>query len=140
VDFCCPGTGVWVYDMWVGGSVVPSPLTPLIPVKWSLPMNPNTWSGVATRFIVIVIAVLMFTAYASAAWKESVLHSFQGGSDGYQPAGGVVFDKAGNLYGANSWGGSGGCVSPGCGTVFEISPPSNNGGSWPETRTGLING
>jgi hypothetical protein len=77
--------------------------------------------------------MLVLTANASAEWKEKVLYSFQGGSDGYTPAGGVVFDKAGNLYGANSWGGSGGCTSPGCGTVFEISPPLQEGGAWTKT-------
>jgi hypothetical protein len=60
-----------------------------------------------------------------------VLYSFQGGSDGSTPAGGVVFDSAGNLYGANSQGGSG-CPS-GCGTVFELSPPKQKGGAWTET-------
>jgi hypothetical protein len=77
--------------------------------------------------------MLMTVASASAEWKEKVLYSFQGGNDGYTPAGGVVFDKAGNLYGANSWGGSGGCPSPGCGTVFELSPPKQKGGAWTET-------
>jgi uncharacterized repeat protein (TIGR03803 family) len=77
--------------------------------------------------------MLSVVGNASAAWKEKVLYSFQGGSDGYQPTGGVVFDKAGNLYGVNSWGGSGGCPDPGCGTVFELSPPTRKGGAWTET-------
>jgi uncharacterized repeat protein (TIGR03803 family) len=80
-----------------------------------------------------LLVVLLLALYASAQWDEQVLHSFQGGNDGYTPAGGVVFDKAGNLYGANSWGGSGGCPSPGCGTVFELSPPTQKGGAWTET-------
>jgi hypothetical protein len=37
---------------------------------------------------------------------EKVLYSFQGGNDGQTPAGGVVFDNAGNLYGATYEGGS----------------------------------
>lgn len=71
-----------------------------------------------------MMAILIMTSLASGEWNEKVLYSFQGGTDGQTPAGGVVFDKAGNLYGANSWGGSGGCPSPGCGcgTVFEVSP------------------
>ena len=32
-------------------------------------------------------------------WKESVLYSFEGTTDGSAPAGGVVADRAGNLYG-----------------------------------------
>ena len=63
-------------------------------------------------------------------WNESVLYSFAGGSDGLYPHG-VVFDAAGNLYGATRQGGSNGC-SPyqGCGTVFELSP---SGSGWTKT-------
>jgi len=70
---------------------------------------------------------------ASAEWKEKVLYSFQGGSDGATPAGGVAFDKKGNLYGATTDGGSA-CPSPGCGTVFQLTPPAKKGaGAWTET-------
>jgi hypothetical protein len=86
-----------------------------------------------THLPLMCLLVLALSSPATAEWKERVLYSFQGGGDGYTPAGGVVFDKAGNLYGANSWGGSGGCPSPGCGTVFELSPPTQKGGSWTET-------
>jgi uncharacterized repeat protein (TIGR03803 family) len=95
-------------------------------------MNPNERLGLANRLFAIVLIILMVTAAASAAWKEKVLYSFQSGNDGYTPAGGVVFDKAGNLYGVNSWGGSG-CPSPGCGTVYQLSPPVQKGGAWTET-------
>ncbi len=50
--------------------------------------------------------------------KESVLHIFTGsGGDGSLPYGGVIADKAGNLYGATSDGGTNGL-----GIVFEIAP------------------
>jgi hypothetical protein len=75
----------------------------------------------------------MVTPTASATWKEKVLYSFQGGSDGSTPAGGVVFDAAGNLYGANTWGGDRSCLGDGCGTVFQVSPPVQKGGPWTET-------
>ncbi len=95
-------------------------------------MNPSRWSRSAGCLVLSVLTMLIVTPNASAKWKEKVLYSFQGGSDGYSPAGGVVFDKAGNLYGANSWSGSG-CPSPGCGTVFQLSPPAKKGGPWTET-------
>jgi uncharacterized repeat protein (TIGR03803 family) len=44
----------------------------------------------------------------------------------------VVFDTAGNLYGATNEGGST-CLPQGCGTVFEVSPPGHMGGAWTET-------
>jgi uncharacterized repeat protein (TIGR03803 family) len=36
---------------------------------------------------------------------ETVLYSFQGGTDAYWPSGGVIRDTAGNLYGTTRWGG-----------------------------------
>jgi uncharacterized repeat protein (TIGR03803 family) len=53
--------------------------------------------------------------------KETVLHSFAGGSaDGCTPAGGLLRDKAGNLYGATFQ-----CGASGVGTVFRVSKSGN---------------
>jgi hypothetical protein len=77
------------------------------------------------------------TALAStlqaAEWKEKVLYSFQDGSDGATPVGGLVVDKQGNIFGATINGGSQACVSiTECGTVFELSPPAKSGDPWIE--------
>jgi uncharacterized repeat protein (TIGR03803 family) len=57
---------------------------------------------------------------------ESVLYSFTGGSDGKYPAGRLVRDAAGNLYGTTSDGGIDNCfrgvATVGCGTVFKLEP------------------
>jgi uncharacterized repeat protein (TIGR03803 family) len=57
--------------------------------------------------------------------SESVLHGFQGGSDGSEPQAGVMMDARGNLYGTTAYGGSAGADCPnvalGCGTVFRIA-------------------
>jgi uncharacterized repeat protein (TIGR03803 family) len=67
----------------------------------------------------------------SGSWTETVLYYFVGGSDGYFPEGNLIFDKAGNLYGTTSGGGTGFCgLGIPCGTVFELSPHSN--GFWTE--------
>jgi len=50
--------------------------------------------------------------------KETVLHSFDGGSDGCFPDPGVTRDAAGNLYGVTLQGGAAFCNS-GYGTIFE---------------------
>jgi uncharacterized repeat protein (TIGR03803 family) len=50
------------------------------------------------------------------AGKESVLHSFTGGSDGNGPQAGLIADAAGNLYGTTQAGGY-----AGYGVVFEIT-------------------
>lgn len=70
------------------------------------------------------------------SWTKTTIYSFSGGSDGAYPAAGLVFDKAGNLYStAALGGGTGSCseLAPGCGTVFELSPPAAPGGTWTET-------
>ena len=51
----------------------------------------------------------------TASGVESVLYSFQDGTDGAWPLGGPILDKAGNIYGTTSVGGGG------AGTVFELS-------------------
>jgi uncharacterized repeat protein (TIGR03803 family) len=59
---------------------------------------------------------------SGSGWTENVLYSFENGSDGSNVAAGLVFDNAGDLYGAASAGGSGGG-----GTIFELTP---SGGHW----------
>ncbi len=54
--------------------------------------------------------------------KETVLHSFTGGSDGGEPWAGLTMDSSGNFYGATAFGGDTKCFPPsGCGVVFEIT-------------------
>jgi uncharacterized repeat protein (TIGR03803 family) len=59
------------------------------------------------------------------SWKELVLRSFGGGTDGAYPQVGLTFDPTGNLYGATSEGGI-----HNAGIAFELSP--RNGGGWTE--------
>jgi uncharacterized repeat protein (TIGR03803 family) len=58
--------------------------------------------------------------------NETVLHSFGGSPDGYQPLAPLVRDSAGNLYGTTYYGGifGSGCGF-GCGTVFKIDTAGN---------------
>jgi len=65
---------------------------------------------------------------SGGGWTESVLYSFTGGKNGQQPAGGLIFDAAGNLYGMTQQGGGKGCNNNPCGVVFELTPVS--GGKW----------
>jgi hypothetical protein len=89
-----------------------------------------------TRVWLLLAVALTLAVPASAEWTEKVLYSFQGGTnDGSVPAGGVVFDSQGNLYGATTDGGPASCAPIGgaCGTVFQLSPPAQKGGAWTET-------
>ena len=58
---------------------------------------------------------------------ETVLYSFTGHPDGSKPVGGLAIDKAGNLYGTTTSGGS-----SGNGTVFELAIPAEVGAPWTE--------
>ena len=64
--------------------------------------------------------VYELTYDAEVGWVQTVLHSFENGSDGQRPFGGLIMDASGNLYGANDGGGSGGG-----GVVYELSPSGN---------------
>jgi uncharacterized repeat protein (TIGR03803 family) len=59
-----------------------------------------------------------------AGWKDTLLYSFQGSTDGGSPTSTLVFDAAGNLYGTASAGGDPGCD---CGVAFEVSPTGSGG-------------
>ena len=61
---------------------------------------------------------------SAAGWAEKSLHSFSGGVDGESPYAGVIFDQAGNLYGATSG------TSYSGATVYELTPA---GGNWTYT-------
>jgi hypothetical protein len=87
-------------------------------------MNRNRKYRAVSAVLTLILALV---SAATAEWKEKVLYSFQGGTnDGSVPAGGVVFDSQGNLYGATTGGGP-------AGTVFQLRPPAHNGDPWTET-------
>jgi hypothetical protein len=74
---------------------------------------------------------------AGGQWTETIIHSFKGGSDGLEPNAGLVMGPNGSLYGTTYGGGGGtssGCqIYTGCGTVFELTPPSAPGRAWTES-------
>ena len=68
-------------------------------------------------------AVFKLTPNSDGTWTESLLHSFKTRQNS-DPAGGLIFDKAGNLYGATD----GEYYSQCCGLVYELIPQQD--GSW----------
>jgi len=61
-------------------------------------------------------------------WRETVLYTFTGGSDGANPFSRVTLNAAGNVYGTTEFGGDPACS---CGVVFKLTPTST--GPWKET-------
>ena len=88
------------------------------------------WYSVSRALAVIAVTMILANG-ARAATKEKVLYSFTGGTDGGDPAAGLIFDKAGNLYGTTVVGGTGAACTDGCGTVFKLT--RNSSGKWQET-------
>jgi uncharacterized repeat protein (TIGR03803 family) len=71
-------------------------------------------------------SVFELSPNANHTWTETILHSFGGTLDGFEPDAGLVMDAAGNLFGTTMGGGAYG----GWGAVFELSPTS---GGWNES-------
>jgi uncharacterized repeat protein (TIGR03803 family) len=61
---------------------------------------------------------------SAGGWTQIVIYNFTGGSNGAHPSSGLIFDQAGNLYGAADEG------TGQAGIIYELTP--SNGG-WTET-------
>lgn len=84
-----------------------------------------------SRLAGMTILSLLFLTAAAQPQTFQVLHTFTGGADGAIPVGGLIMDRAGNLYGATNAGGNigsncqfGGAAN-GCGTVFKLTHGSS---------------
>jgi hypothetical protein len=77
----------------------------------------KVWFVISGILTVLAVALMRPTG-AAAASKYKVLHKCDRGS-AILPEAGLIFDKAGNLYGT---------TAAGCGDVFKLRPNSN--GSW----------
>src|ERR1700750_2603612 len=78
------------------------------------------------RFVTVVAAFSMLLTLPSQAQIEKIIYNFSSGIDGSYPAGGLVLDTNGNLYGVTESGGTNGS-----GTAFELSPSTS--GTWTKT-------
>jgi uncharacterized repeat protein (TIGR03803 family) len=77
--------------------------------------------------------VVFELAPSGRGWKERVVYSFTGGTDGDLPLAGVIFDENGSLYGTASEGGASGYF----GTVFQLTRSASG---WTENTLHSFNG
>lgn len=68
---------------------------------------------------------LVFKLTPGASWTQTIIHDFGAPGDGQTPAGDLIFDSFGAIYGATTYGGAGGK-----GAVFRITPPPGGSGAW----------
>ena len=102
----------------------------VVPNAELLPANPGfygvTREGGAHGFGTVFLVTP--PAGGGTNWSETILYSFAGSGDAAFPSGGLVADQAGNLYGVTLLGGANNL-----GAVYQLSPPTTEGGSWTET-------
>ena len=95
-------------------------------------MKPRISWILAAAAITVACPLSSAQTLAQIAPVETVLYSFEGGSDGGDPMAGLLADKRGALYGTTR-GTSPDCVSNiTCGTVFKLTPPAKYHTDWTE--------
>jgi len=95
------------------------------------------------RFLCLAVAVsaagLAFVVTTgTAVAREEAIYRFANVADGFGPLG-LVADEEGDLYGTTDLGGPNTNCYQGCGTTFELSPPSTPGGKWTKTTIHAFN-
>ena len=88
----------------------------------------NTSNGGCASYYDGGCGVVFSLSHSGGAWKQNVLYSFHGLSDGANPASSLVFDRAGNLFGTTSGQDLNFNINS---TVFELSPSS--AGTWTQS-------
>jgi uncharacterized repeat protein (TIGR03803 family) len=95
----------------------------------------TSWGGTGGRGTVFELT----SSPGGHHWTETILWNFTGGADGANPVAGLAFDGSGALYGTTKAG-----AAAGVGTVFQLLPPTVQGGGWTETTlwtfTGALDG
>ncbi len=94
-------------------------------------MKRNPFQTLLGAALLLMIVTLAIVGAASAQSQYKILYTFTGGTDGFAPYGGLVFDAAGNLYGTTELGGQSNCYAAPCGVVFKLAP--NQDGTWTQT-------
>lgn len=84
--------------------------------------------GIAYRIALSATVLALLAAAQGQSYQ--VIHNFAG-PDGQFPYATLTADQFGSLCGTANGGGGGGCLGPGCGTVFKLSRRNS---TWQLTR------
>lgn len=120
--------GTWTEDVlhrFTGGSGGGAPAAGVVITPGGVLYGATSDGGTSNSGVVFSLTP---PRSAGGQWKEALLYTFTGASDGGTPSGRVVFGADGVLYSTTSAGGS-----FGNGTVFSLTPPASSGGAWTET-------
>jgi len=124
-----PGTGGWTESIlyfFNGGTDAGGPNSGVVFDSTGALYGSTAGNGVQNGNI------YQLTPSGGGAWTENILHAFTGSpNDGAVPNG-VIIDSTGALYGTTSFGGAFDTCCNGAGTIFSLSPPLTQGGSWTE--------
>jgi len=96
-------------------------------------MKPRISGLLAIAAFVVACPLSGAQTLGQIAPVETVLYSFEGGSDGGDPLAGLIADRRGALYGTTK-GANPDCIdNTTCGTVFKLTPPDRYRTAWTET-------
>jgi hypothetical protein len=99
-----------------GGSDGRNPAAPLSSDSYGKLYGTTSWGGTDLG------GTLFRLDLRAGTWDFHILYSFSRSPNAEFPTYRLVFDGAGNLYGATQNGGTGQACQGGCGTVFEVKP------------------
>lgn len=97
------------------------------------PTDPLTIGPHGALFGVAGLDVFRLRFERDGTPRKHTIYSFAGGISGTAPTGGVVFDPAGNMYGATR---SFGVEGPAA--VYQLSPPASGDANWTETTLATL--
>jgi uncharacterized repeat protein (TIGR03803 family) len=124
--------GSWTENVlysFTGGSDGREPTSIIFDVAGNIYGTTNVGGDLSSCNGVGCGVVFKLTRHSDESWTQSVLYTFCSSvkcSEGILPLGGMIFDRAGNLYGTTLTTALGGA-----GTVFKLKP--NSDGSWTHT-------
>ncbi len=112
-----PGSEGWTYHpvfVFDYHDIPSGPYAGVIPDAAGNLFGTTVWGGENECYQLITCGTIFELSPVGSSWRLQVLHEFDG-SDGGNPMSGLIFDRFGNLYGANTWGG-----------VFNLTPSAGN--------------